>query len=577
MIHRRAATNTWVVIPESLSSRMLLGFETLECDGWLLARSTDGRFADDRCLEETASGAVLMEGVILNRSQLLNTTAARSTAHLLERLRDQSGTGSALRSLRGVFSGCFIDRKKHVIDLFVNPTGDTAVYLYTQADTLVASNSFEVLSRVIRENKLQLTFNERAARMMLSYGYMVDDSSFANEVHRLLPGCYAKATSSGSLKLSTVQYWGLSNEPTTKSLDLHVREFGAIFREAVRLGFDKDIEYGYGKHLADMSGGLDARTVNFVASDLGYRPITNITYGQFHSDDVQYARKTSDYLGNVSMVMPLDSGNCLLEPQEILRLNSGSAYYGGITGGKHFLESLNFAEFGLEHVGQLGDVVLGTFSQDQNAPPDPDAGKYSNLHNIEGLVDVSMFASQEMYMMQTRGFLGAVSTHLTRNHFTYAYSPFLDVDVLDYAMSIPVAVRRNHRFYHAWLEKDYPNSLTIPTTRRLHSPTAFIRRAPRNLRRAFELISSQMHDRFGLRLLEPSSSMNPFEYWLQHNLALQELLDRQLERAEQIDVSENLRQELRCSLARNSSVIDRLLGTTVVSMFDLHFSAAAGC
>ncbi|PEN17505.1 asparagine synthase, partial [Bacillus wiedmannii] len=86
------------------------------------------------------------------------------------------------------------------------------------------------------------------------------------------------------------RYFNLNNTPREdKSEEAIIEEMDSLFREAIRLQFEKDREYGY-KHIASLSGGLDSRMVNFVAHDLGYKDILNYTFSQSNYLDEKIAK-----------------------------------------------------------------------------------------------------------------------------------------------------------------------------------------------------------------------------------------------------------------------------------------------
>lgn len=129
----------------------------------------------------------------------------------------------------------------------------------------------------------------------------------------------------------------------------------------------------------DISAGLDSRMVNVLADELGYSPFTNITYSESDSSEEKLAIKWATEQGNACLFYPLDR-RTLSDPESILRLN-GAGFYAGITG-EGSSGAVNHCRFGLEHTGQLGDVVFGTFSADDSI--NYAAGAYSGLQAFQG-------------------------------------------------------------------------------------------------------------------------------------------------------------------------------------------------
>lgn len=176
----------------------------------------------------------------------------------------------------------------------------------------------------------------------------------------------------------------------------------------------------------DLSGGLDSRMTTWVAHDMGYRNIVNICYSQSTSLDCQYAKDVAHFLGNQFYVKYLDEASFVREVEEVTKKNFGMGYYAGITGGNQFLKFLNFRVLGLEHTGQLGDLIVGGgyLKSLREDTIDVNGIKYSNRVSCED-INVSGYEGHELMSLYLRGFQGALSTHYIRSNYTYAVSPLL--------------------------------------------------------------------------------------------------------------------------------------------------------
>lgn len=569
--------NAWIVLPAALSDAVPGYFELLEADGYALGRFSDGRFPDDRCLASNQDYVLLIDGVILNKSELLEETGDTSLLSLMMSLLHAHGIPGTLARLRGVFSGAILDRREHVLHGFGNQTGESAAFHYSGSRGRILSNSFDLMMRILRSDGTTVSFDEHAAQVMLSYGFMVDDHTFAREIRRVGPG---QVLSVDLLRgeSETRTYWRL--KPGTSkvaTIDGAVSEFDRLFRRAVMRCFNKDLEYGYERHLVDVSGGLDARMVNVVARDLGYGSITNITYSESGSDENRYAVKFATRFGNHCLYYPMDGGESLLDPEENLRLNSGMAYYAGITGGAFVLRNLNFAEYGLEHTGQIGDVVVGTYlTSPERKPPVAGAGAYSRVNTYPPSLDGD---DEELYLMNTRAFRGVMSTHLLRQHFTYAVSPYADVDLLEFAFSLPLEWRLHHRLFVLWIQGHYPSALTVPTTRRLPLRAGPIRYVMLFTKKVMAAIASKVQGRPGTRrsLISPAfkllrNNMNPFDSWYAVNPEIRALVAASRECGLRLPIGRSVRDSLERSFSDNGTILDRLLAVTVVTMYSIYFS-----
>lgn len=569
--------NTWLIAPIELGHLIPDYCETIRIDGYVFARSTDGRFMDDRCLTLLENYGLLLDGVILNKAELFRSTGTKTLSALILSLIREEGVSGALKALRGPFSGALLERDTRHLHLFGNQTGESAAFVYRGSAGLVASNSFNLIMRLVDSAGLSCTFDEHAALVMLTYGFMVDDHTFAEEVSRVGPGKVLTIDlDSGNESKTTYWQLGPNTAKQTGCFDDAVREVDRLFRASVGRCFDKDLEYGYSRHLVDLSGGMDARMVNIVARDLGYSPITNITYSESRSDEARYSMQLASYLGHDCLYHPMDGGHSVLSPEDNLRLNSGTAFYSGITGGKFVLQSLDFSEFGLEHTGQLGGAVIGTYAHSlDRRPPSPGAGAYSRINrypaSVEGL-------DEELFIMNTRGFRGSTSSHLLRSHFTVAVSPYSDVELLDFMFSLPVEWRMNHKMFVRWVEGYYPDALRVPTTRLLPFWSAPARNATLVLKKAVGAGSRMTqtwmnrHHIPGASALSPLAwSMNPLESWFVGNAELRALVGSYQEVSESLQLGDELRRSLRKSFSGAGSITDSMLAVTVVAMYSMYF------
>lgn len=570
--------NMWVAMPADLQVGLPDYFERLEVDGVLLARCSDGRFMEDRCLTVNHRYAFLIDGIILNKAELFGATGCSTVPELFESLVAERGADGALASLRGVFSGVILDRQSRMAYTFGNQTGESAAFAHAGTAPWIISSGFDLIMRLLKQAGVSTTFDEHGAQVMLSYGFMIDNHTFAEEIKRVSPGAVL------SLRLNDgdareVAYWRLRVDRPCEAATMEeaVERVDQLFRQAVARCFDKDLEYGYERHLVDISGGMDARMVNVVAKDLGYDRITNITYGQSTSDERRYSVRLAVQLGNDHLFHSMDGGRAAVHPEDNLRLNSGMAFYSGITGGKFMLGSLNFDTFGLEHTGQLGGAVIGTYatSADRRAPA-AGAGAYSKINTYPKRIEAD---DEELFMMNTRAFRGSTSTHLLRQHFTFAVSPYSDVDLLDFVFSLPVEWRMGHKLFSLWAKSCYPASLIVPTTRFLPAAVSPVRNGSLFVRKATGVLSRGVLNRMRSRnlpgkgvLTRLSYSMNPLESWYEQNAEFRNLIETSQERARALPGSLGFTESLMRAFGESATMDDMVMGVTVVAMYDMYFS-----
>lgn len=363
-----------------------------------------------------------------------------------------------LRTLRGGFHGYIYDKQDFCLTAFTDQVSVKALYYYVNGSRWMISDHIPYMIRVLQENKQEYHFNELAAQYMLTYGYMLDDSTFVKEIHRLLPGQLVHIANG---QATVKRYYVIPNQEVHLSEEEAIEKIDLAFREAVRREFDKDKEYGY-RHLVDLSGGLDSRMVSWVAHDMGYTDQVNVTYCRSDYHDEKISKKIAVYLGHEYLFKALDDIRWLYDIDEIVSQNNGAALYTGITGGGRLFKVLNVKQFGIEHTGMIGDAVLSTFYHDKEfnyGKPHLGLHKYSEILSYDFADEIAReYSCQEMFAIYTRGILGAQSSYMIRQHYVEAASPFMDVDFLESAFSLPFEYRNRHHIYLKWMLQKYPKA-----------------------------------------------------------------------------------------------------------------------
>ena len=476
------------------------------------------RFLADKVFLDNENEVIILDGIVLNKKEVLQRFAIKNLAEFCRRLYTET---SLAKELIGPFS-IFIYNKRNCTGwAFSNQTGDATVFFSdSNSDKIVLSNSF------FRVNETALrTLDSIACHQLLTYGFLIDDRTINAHIKRLRAGKMLAITKDGVCVKTYHRF--KYHIPIDITLNEAIEMLDVKFRKAVNRCFDKDLEYGYKHHLVDISAGLDSRMVNWVARDLGYKDFINISYSQSGSDESKFSALLADKLKNVFYQRYLDDASFLYDVEEMVYAEYGMAYYCGITGGFQFLNLIDFAGIGLEHTGQIGDVVIGSFVREQSEQVNIDNKRTSFALSLRNDLfnDVVIECDcQEEFLMYSRAFQGALSTHYMRSHFTYAVSPFLDVELMEFCASLPVALRSCHKLYWAWIDKKYPEAGRIPSSRvRMVNLSLSERlkmqrgRLCGRMQRDFQ----KLKHRVGLAdNAATSNNMNPHDYWYQTNKEL---------------------------------------------------------
>ncbi|WP_273382278.1 hypothetical protein [Enorma phocaeensis] len=525
-------------LPESYSTQyddMLQ--ENLEAEGWLVARRTFKRFLNDKALYADRDCSIVLEGVILNKRELYARHAASSVEELVKIMRHGEGE-DFFKDFRGSFSGAYLDRATGSWTVWTNHYGNNEVFYYAaEGNVIIGSNFWDVLNGV--KGCQDISIDETAVVSMLTYGGMNGAQTYVSEIKRLLPGHYLTIDSTG--RLYDHVYWSIShgvynlNDCSEQEI---IERLDCLFRRAVVRQFSKDAEYGF-RHLAELSGGLDSRMISWVARDLGYSDIVNMTFCQSGYLDEVVAKKLSTDLGNQFMFMPMDDAGFVVDVDETIALNFGLTIYSGTTGLRRFLDNLNTDAFGLIHSGTAGDVIIGSFLHDPSELKDmKPGGLYSPilLDKAQKITDFSLYENQEDYLMFTRAFLTVGTTDLIRRGYSDVASPFLDIDFFDYCMSIPLEYRCRHRLYKQWICSCYPEAAKYIWEKQGAPVYAGKIRAWLSIKmRALRVLGArgavvEVLRRLGIHRDTRTSGilrggMNPFDYWFAAHPSLRQALD----------------------------------------------------
>lgn len=563
----------WLVIHNNSNTSFVLGNEFLKYGNITVYKKFSQRFSDDKILYHDSNRICLADGVILNKTELLEQDNSKCLIEWISRNIAFNTETVFGEKLRGPFSGFYYDIKSNTLQAFGNQTGDTAVFYYSGIDFNLVSSDFNLIFDFCKVNKIELSFNKTAANHILSLGFVVEGNTFANEIRRVKPGEFV--TFQDNLLPKESFYHRFDN---TKVLDITIEEAVDMlddhFRKAVKRCFDKDLEYSYNNHLVDLSGGLDSRMTTWVAKEMGYRNITNICYTKSGSPESEYAGIVSKILKNDFIFKQLDDLNFFYDIEEIVRKNYGLSYYNGITGGNRLLKSLNFEYFGLEHTGQLGDVIVGSFNKEliNHSNNNVDNMAYSQLHR-PFLKEISLFKSNDLFQMYYRGFQGALTTHYIRRYYTEAVSPFIDVDFMSFCFSIPLKYRMKHLLYWKWVQDKYPKASLLPSTRipfnkKDYSMIAIGRKlVGKNKQKILNLLTKA-----GLGgVMYKSNSINPFNHWYYSDKKLRDYMQKYYENnVKHLNAYPEIQQMLKASFNAERTT-EKLLALTVLGVYRVYF------
>ena len=536
--------------------------------GCSLHESGKCRFEHDHLNVCGDANAMVIDGLILNRHELFERYHTTDFMDLVLKMH-QSKPDDFFNEFRGPFTGLFYEKQTGHAVVFTNQTGDSAVFYYLSATLQAFSSNYNMLLDFLKDHQIPVTLDEKAAHWMLTFGYLVDDATFVSEVKRLRAG---KALYLENGTWTERRYHQFHSDNLQVTEDEAIENIDKLFRRAVKRCFDKDLEYGYTRHLVDMSAGMDSRMVNCVAKAMGYGPITNISYSQTGSEEEMLSKAASKHFGNEMVFEALDDHRFIYDIEELVKGNFGTYLYTGITGGARLLSKLDFTQFGAEQTGQLGDIVIGTFVHSDDLRVDPYAVRLSHRLPLKYDPNPERFENQDLYSLYTRGFMGAMSSWFIRKQYTFALSPFVDVDFMAYCYGLPVAMRRSHNLYWRWVERYYPDALEVPTSRKRVPVTSFQKAMDFGHRAFRKGLKICRKTAFGLGLtssrVRKDCSMNPYDYWYDTDPEMRKFFNNYYqEHIALLSGHPELSQEV-TQLFHSPSVLEKLMALTVLAMND---------
>ncbi len=447
-----------------------------------------------------------------------------------------------LEKMRGAFCGYSYERETGDVIIYTDQVSNKALYYYVEGDKWMISNYVALIVRVLRANRITCHFNPTAARYMLTYGYMLDDSTFVTQIRRLLPGHYGKI-SDGRVRL--FKYYEIPCDEEQMSEKEAVEQIDSAFRQAIVREFTKDREYGY-RHLVDLSGGLDSRMVTWTAHELGFREQVNIAYSRLDYLDQKISAQVAMALKHEYLYKAMDDLTWMYDVDEMTCKNNGAAVCLGMTGGNRLLRMLDKETFGIEHTGMVGDAIVSTFYHDKNLndqSPVFGLNQYSNFlrYSFDEKI-LTQYKKQEIFAVVTRGLLGAQSSYMIRQNYLETGSPFLDVDFLAAVMAVPFAYRKNHYIYLKWIADRYPAAADFIWEKwgvKPRESEIFKRKIKTTGKLAAGYLQKVSH--------KPSrSSMNPMDYWYQNDMDVRKYVETMYkERIADDSLPEDLRHDMK--------------------------------
>lgn len=531
----------------------------------------NGRFKEDKVFQETKDYFVIIDGVVLNKAELLAEYEIDYIDILLNLyIKDKEALP---KSLRGSFSGMIYDKKTEEIFAFTNHSGDGGVFYYCEGTKFIISSNFGWIAKELKKSNIEYKLDKNAVNYMCTFGYMLDNTTYIDSVKRIMPG-EAVCISKGNMHKK--YYHKFNNyDVVSMSEDQIIEELDRLFRRAIKREFDKDREYGY-KSIIDLSGGLDCRVVNYVSKAMGYNDVLNVSFSQSFSDEHKAMMAISRDLKNQIIYYPLDNANHLYDLDKIVSKNYGLSFYAGAGAIMSIMENVNLNIYGLEHGGIMGDMAEGVFpgaGYTEHIAPTFEAGMpFSRSLDLNILPQevLDEYENLELFTIMGRGLLAAGNTQLIRREYTGYSSPYEDVDFYDFFISIPLDIRGRGQILRKWIERKYPEAFDVIEDKLMCKPNA--NKATKTVKKFKKKVTGKITQYFqGIVPKLAMNNMNPMQFWYNTNeelrLFVKDYYENNIWKLDEYGYE----QKTVKIMYESERVIDKLIALTVLSVIKQFF------
>lgn len=445
--------------------------DTIHVTQWSLHK-----FEKDKFWIDTPNFFLAVEGILFNRDEITQNLPQMDVS-----------------AWRGSFACILVNKATQEIEIYNDQIGSHMLFWYKNANSIYISSDIFDLAHVSGLNQPNPTYMET----ILKRGYANDDSTMIIGIQRICAGQVLRINQGKAQKET---YYQFDNKPLHAFNDATLAETNRLFRQAVQRVVRKNEEYNL-RQFYPLSGGLDSRMVQIIARQLTNEPITNFTYSQTGHYDHLFPHQIAKFLGNEWTFLPLDGGDYLTEIDAITRSTQALVNYNGPAEIYYCSTQFDWKDVGVVATGINGDNIFSVETDHE--------------HEIERLYSLS-FAGN------------GLGSPLVLQQHTETYSPFCDVDVLEYVLHIPLSERWNYHFYDKWILRYYPEvtqwdhkgenignrKIVVPICGR-NIPLLDL---PKRI--VFNLIKRlHIHDFY---LEKEGESMNPYDTWIQNNQALRE-------------------------------------------------------
>ncbi|MGL4624110.1 MAG: hypothetical protein ACRCWD_04395 [Culicoidibacterales bacterium] len=506
-----------------------------------MTRKTARKFEKDKVFYENENCIILLEGVVFNSIALKTQYQTDDFAEALVAMYQKSPL--FFETLDGSFSGYLFDKQQNKLIVFVNRIGDHPVFYWQNQGKYIVATNLKAITEILQANDISYQLDEIGSYCLLTHGWMLQDITLIQNIRRINPGNYLIEENDG---LMCYQYHEFSNQVTcleTTETEI-ITKIDQLFKKALQKQIDKNNEYGY-QHVAQLSAGLDSRTVNYGLADLGVKNVLSVSYSESGYYDQVIPMKIAEELKHHWLFKSLDNGLSLFLLDEMVQLNDGLVLHYGPAQVWDMFSKLDRERIGIVYNGIAGEVIAGYYFTENN-PNRPGlleewATSKKLIPNLQQALtkqnyQIDFKANLEMFLYYHRCFTGStLGTPLTLQYDCESCSPFCDDEFFAYCLSIPLEYRWGFNLYDKWVMQAYPgaaNYLHNGSRKLGESNNVKVMGYTTNLRslpkKSLDKLLRTVH--LQKKKIDTKHHMNPIDYWYHTNSEVSQFMDNYFQR-----------------------------------------------
>ncbi|MCB8566256.1 asparagine synthetase B family protein [Fusobacterium ulcerans] len=417
----------------------------------------NGKFLKDKLFFKDEDEIFLLNGVILNNHELKKKLKISSWQEAFLYLYKQKGL-NFLNEFRGTFNGLIYNIKTKELVLFTDQIKSKDIFYSMDNEKISFSTE---LNELALKNKIENELDIDAAYLLLTFGGTLEERTLFKKIRKLNYGTCLKINNK---EIKKINYYTLKiQENNSLTLSSAIENIDILFKTAIKREYEKEREYNY-NHLIGLSAGRDSRMNIFVSRKIGYLENRLLyTFSENDSLDEKIPKKISNDLKEEWIFKSLNNGNFIKELEEVVKISSGEREVGGMLHGRSLLKYLELKKFGINHNGMIGDAVLSTFGKNKKIKKIEDikymySRKLCNKVQEKKIIHFERYETEEIFNYINRAYhITNASSIMFADEIEFV-SPFLDIDFLEFCLSIPYEIRKGNKLYDTWILRKYPEA-----------------------------------------------------------------------------------------------------------------------